>query len=516
MRRQDIQLLALAKQGDAAARREAGRRYLTGIDGFPRHVATGIEYLSRPDVVGHPESARFIAECLSLEEIAGSHQEEALRRAAAAGVAVAQVKHGAWLCVRHDRLAEAELWVTAARDSGNEAARRALRTLHHPLAAASLPAFLRALGSTGGIDMLQVALIALRQALAQRQLARLASGLRVAFAFETIANNELAEITVATVTLAEQTGQALEGVDAKAIEASLDARVGSGDRDAAHALGRALCCIACGVLEPLSLVSGFNVRKGVALLLRAADAGCEPAWLHLYRVYSDSRCSVANPQMARFCLEKAALAGQTEAQRRLGALELRASNSLRESERAIEWLQQAARGDDAHARTLLKSLVLPMQSDDDEAHSAIALVRREDPLLAVRLELARHFGLTKAEELSVDPAAGLRPWGLVVGRNPFISQIRLSAARAVPALSDAAMEALRRGAAIFGELSRDALAYEGDLRRRSARQRRIFQRHGLDEASFFANASATTLEALRVGSKWACKVKTSLRQALTA
>ena len=516
MRRQDIQLLALAKQGDAAARREAGRRYLAGVDGFPRHVATGIDYLSRPDVIGHPEAARFIAECLSLEEIVASHQEEALRRAAADGVAVAQVKHGVWLCVRHDRLAEAELWVTAARGSGNEAARRALRTLHQPLAAASLPAFLRALGSTGEIDMPQVALIALRQALAQRHLARLASGLRVAFAFGAIADNELAEITVATVTLAERAGHPLEGVDAKAIEASLETRVGSGDRDAAHALGRALCGIACGVLEPLSLVSGFNVRKGVALLLRAADAGCEPAWLHLYRVYSDNRCSVANPQMARFCLEKAALAGHTTAQRRLGALELRAASSLRESERAIEWLQQAAQGDDAHAQALLKSLVLPMHDDEGEAYSGIALVRGQDPLLAVRLELARHFGLTKAEALSVDPAEGLRPWGLVVGRNPFISQVRLSAARAIPALSDAAMEALRRGAAIFSELSRDALAYEGDLRCRSARQRRIFERHGLDEARFFASASVATLEALRVGPKWACRVKASLRQALAA
>jgi hypothetical protein len=195
---------------------------------------------------------------------------------------------------------------------------------------------------------------------------------------------------------------------------------------------------------------------------------------------------------------------------------LRTANSLGESERAIQWLQQAAQANDPHARGLLKSLVLPMQGDDDEAHSAIGLVRRDDPLLAVRLELARHFGLTKAEALSVDPSEGMRPWGLVVGRNPFISQIRLSAARAIPALSDAAMDALRRGAAIFSELSRDAMACEGDLRRRSARQRRTFERHGLDEASFFVNASSTTLDALRVGTKWACKVRAPLKQALAA
>jgi TPR repeat protein len=258
------------------------------------------------------------------------------------------------------------------------------------------------------------------------------------------------------------------------------------------------------------------MRKGAALLLRAADAGCDAAWLHLYRLHADHRLSIASPQMARFCLEKAALGGQPEAQRRLGALVLRAADSLSESEEAIQWLHQAANAKDLHAKRLLKSLVLPMEGSDEEANSAIELVRRDDPLLAVRLELARHFGLTKPEALCVDPVEGMRPWGLVVGKNPFISQIRMSAARAIPALSESAMDTLRRAASIFSQLSRDALAYEGDLRRRSARQRRAFERHGLDEAVFFASATSMTLEALRVGPKWACKVKEPLQLALAA
>ena len=57
MRRQDIQLLALARQGDAAARREVGRRYLLGADGFPHHVASGLEYLARDE----PAAARIIS-----------------------------------------------------------------------------------------------------------------------------------------------------------------------------------------------------------------------------------------------------------------------------------------------------------------------------------------------------------------------------------------------------------------------------------------------------------------------
>ena len=50
MRRQDIQLLATARQGDAAARCEVGRRYLLGVDGFTRHVASGLDHLQQPNV----------------------------------------------------------------------------------------------------------------------------------------------------------------------------------------------------------------------------------------------------------------------------------------------------------------------------------------------------------------------------------------------------------------------------------------------------------------------------------
>jgi TPR repeat protein len=220
--------------------------------------------------------------------------------------------------------------------------------------------------------------------------------------------------------------------------------------------------------------------------------------------------------MARFCLEKAALAGQVEAQRKLGALILRAADSLSESEQAIQWLHAAAQANDVHAQSLLRSLVLPLDGSDAEARSAIELVRQDDPWLAVRMQLARAFGLTKLEALCVDPAEGLRDWGLVVGKNPFISQIRLSAARAIPAVTESALETARRAAAFFGQGSRDAMAFEGDLRRRSLRQRRAFERHGLDESMFFANATSMTLEALRLGPKWAFRAKEPLQLALAA
>lgn len=516
MRRQDIQLLALARQGDVAARCEAGRRYLRGIDGFPLHIGTGLEYLTHPNLKGSAQAARIIAENLALEDILQTKQEGALTQAASSGSAIAQTKLGAWTAVRHGRIAEATRWLETASAAGHEAAQRALVALRQGDEALRLPGLLRALGGEAGADGAEVAMIAARDALADRDLARLAAALRTALALAPSLSGELAELVVAAVKLAEDLAQPLAGIEPKSIEAGLDLRANRGDRVAAYALGRALCGIACGVLQPATLADGLNMRKGVALLLRAADAGCDEAWLHLYRMHGDHRLSVANPQMARFCLEKAAIAGQVEAQRKLGALILRAADSLSESEQAIQWLHRAASAQDRHALELLKSLVLPLEGGDAEARSAIELVRQDDPWLAVRMQLAREFGLTKLEALCVDPAEGLREWGLVVGKNPFISQIRLSAARAIPAVSDSALETVRRAAAFFGQGSRDAMAFEGDLRRRSLRQRRAFERHGLDEGMFFANATSMTLEALRLGPKWAFRAKEPLQLALAA
>ena len=524
MRRQDIQLLALARQGDTAARCEAGRRYLLGVDGFPQHIATGLDYLSHANVRELPQAARIVAESLALEDILQLKQENALAQAAAAGSATAQVKLGVWLCVRHGKVEEGARWLDKAGAAGHESAIRAMTALRQPDADDPMTGFLNTLTASGDLKGPLVATISAQQALAERDLQRLAGSLRTALALAHTSTHtsaptlttELAELVTAAVKLAEESAKPLLGIEPHAIETALDMRTNRGDRDAAYALGRALCGIPCGVLAPEALAAGPNMRKGVALLLRAADGGCEEAWLHLYRMHGDHRLSVANPQMARFCLEKAALGGQTEAQRKLGALILRASDTLADSEQAIEWLHQAGQKGDTHAKSLMQSLVLPLAGDDAQAASAIELVRRDDPWLAVRMQLSRQFGLTKLEALCVDPADGLRPWGLVVGKNPFISQIRLSAARAIPAMNDAATEAARRAASFFGQSTRDAQAFEGDLRRRSLRQRRAFERHGLDEAMFFANATSMTLEALRLGPKWAFRAKEPLQLALAA
>jgi TPR repeat protein len=220
--------------------------------------------------------------------------------------------------------------------------------------------------------------------------------------------------------------------------------------------------------------------------------------------------------MARFFLEKSAASGKREAQRKLGALLLRAAGTLVESEQAIHLLHQAAGQGDDHAAALLASLVLPLQGSESEARMAIESLRGTHPVLAARLRLSRDFGLTRLEALCVDPVAGLRPWGLVVGKNPFITKSRLSAPRAIPAITTSARENLHRVASLFSTAHSAGGIIEGDVRRRTLIQKRAFEQHGLDESMFFAAASSTTLDAMRQGPKWAFRTREPLQLALAA
>jgi TPR repeat protein len=518
MRRQDIRLLAMARSGDVQARCEVGRRYLLGADGFPRHLASGIEHLSHPSVASLPQAAQIVAECMTLDEIVQARMMGALQRAADAGIAVAQAKLGAWWFARHAAAGAGPALLQAAAAQGLAAAQSALDEWRRVPAGAgvgaSLVAALRPLARQGLLDAGAVSLAAAQEALQLRDLPALGAALSAALALCETMPEELPELVVRAVEAAEATGTALVSLAAAAVEPILESRATAGDRDAAYALGRALCGIDLGSVPAGAIAEGQNMRKGAALLLRAADAGCDEAWLHLYRIHSDNRLSVANPQMARFFLEKAALRGMAEAQRRLGALVLRTASTLQESEQALGWLHQAAQQGDDHARLLLRSLVLPLEGEDEEADAAIAAVARTDPWLAARLRISREFGLTKLEALCFEPVSGLRPWGLVVGKNPFISQIRLSAPRAIPALTAQSLEHLRSVAEFFSRAGADASRYEGDLRRRSLNQRRLFAKLGLDEAMFFAVASSVALDSFRLGTKWAFRVREPLKMAL--
>ncbi len=516
MRRQDIRLLALARQGDLAARCEVGRRYLLGSDGFPQHLASGLEHLRLAARQDAARAARVLAECLPLHELLRAGELPMLQRAAADGSAIAQLRLAVALLALGGRTAgashaDATIWLqrAAARHAGAE---RVLDAAWSAPAQRRLAIVLAAAAAEDGFDAQAVALWAAHQARDQDRLEAMAAALTAAAALQpddTPWPDELATGLIALVQRAQDARHPLPVLPAQALRRALEQRAAAGDLPALSLLGRALSGLPTPAL-PADLFDGqLNVRKGAAWLLRAADGGDTEAWLLLYRLHADHSLSVANPQMARFFLEKAAQVGLPEAQRKLGALLLRGAATLAESEQAIAWLHAAAAQGDAHAGTLLRSLVLPVGGTDAEAAWALSMVQEHDVGLAARLALARAFGLTKLEALSVDPVQGLRPWGLVVGRNPFIVQARLSAPRAVPAVDGAAQQVAERAATLFRQIPAG-----GDLRVRSLRQRRLFERLGLAETLFFADASASVLDTLRLGPKWAHRTRAPLSLAL--
>ena len=516
MRRQDIQLLARARQGDIDARCEVGRRYLLGADGFPHHVSTGLEYLAHASLADSARAAVIVAEALPLHELIRLQQTPALITAASAGSTVAQLKYGAWVCASQRYPHEARRWLEPAAQAGQAGAGAALQAL----AQRQLPvrsAVLAALGHSGDIDARAVALLAVALSAQGDDAELMAQTLASLLALAPVTEPGVADaVCTALARAASLPGWVAAEIAPELIERCLDARALQGDAQAAWLLGRALCGIDHAPLLARALTAGQNMRKGAALLLRAADAGVDEAWLLLYRVHADNHASVANPQMARFFLEKAAIRGDVEARRRLGALILRTASRLHESEQGMHWLYEAAAAGDACAAQLLRSLVLPVGGDDDLAMTAIEAIRRDDPWLACRLRTARDFGLTKLEALSVDIVAGVRSWGLVVGPNPFIVQSRLAAARAVPALTAAAGQNLRRSAAFLQQARQDGGGVEGDLRKRGMRLRRALESYRIDEAIFFAEVRSTTLDALRQGTKWAFRARQPLRLALAA
>lgn len=542
MRRQDIQLLAQARRGDTRARCELGKRYLLGSDGFTRHVAMGIEHLRHPSLAQEPLAAATLVQNLPLHELLALGQTDLLQRAAQDGLATAQYGLGLWLSLLPGTRNEGRRWLQRAGQAGHPAAASALQALSNAPTAMVTQALLRsavsgAAAATGHqatqVDGQALARQAAEQAAAAQDLPALLDSLSAAVALlrptaphpraaqadtdATLPEQalvQLAPLLAQALNLAERSGQQLQGLPAAVWRQALEHLAAQGDRQAAYTLGRSLSGQACPHLPAEVYAEHQNVRKGAAFLLRAADAGVDAAWLLLYTLHADHRLSVANPQMARFFLEKGAQAGLAEAQRKLGALMLREAHTIAGTEQAMGWLYSAAVQADTHALTLLQSLVLPVQGDEAEAQRVLEQVRAADPWLAARLGLARAFGLTKLEALSLEPAEGLRPWGLVVGRNPFIQQARLAAPRAVPALHAAAHQAAQHAAELYTHSGQERSLTEGDLRNRSLRQRRLFDRLGVADSLFFADASTTTLDSLRLGAKWAYKVRQPLSAAL--
>lgn len=511
MRRQDTRLLSLARQGDTTALCEVGRRYLLGADGFPRYPDLGLEYLSHPALVTSVQATLVIADALPLGELARRNLLLALATAARAGLVSARLKLGIWRTLTSPDNTEAMALLASAADAGCAKAAGALKAVR---ASPSNPGtvILNALLNFPEMDVQGAIVQALATAVRCRDLDFIARVLRQALLLRFESTAELADGVCDALSLLQHRGLSLMPYQSERVEALLALCVNRGNAAAALLLGRALCGIDVPSIPSSLLTARRNVRRGAALLLRAADAGFTEAWTLLYHLHSDGHGSVANPQMARFFLEKAADSGSTGAQRQLGALLLRSATSLDEAEQGVQWLHMASGAGDLLARQLLSTLLLSCEGSENEASSAIGAILGDDPWVAYRLRIARDFGLTKAEAMHADLVAGARAWGLVLLATPPVGKARIP--RVLPALRPQALDNLRMAVEFFRH-SDQAMA-SGDVGRRQRAQRLRFalQRQGIDESLFFVQASGPALSARRVSAAWAFHSRLKIQAAL--
>lgn len=514
MRRQDLQLLNRARAGDFGARCDVGRRYLMGSEGFPQNVELAMSYLHGALQRGDIRAHTVMSECMSLRDLIAHDRLDSLKLAASQNLPRAQFMLGVWTLLTSESSDVSTRLIERAASGGCADAVSVMSILGDDIRDATLMV-LRIATRAHPTDAHEVARRAVVVALPGESGAVLQRAMRCMIDCSATLTPGVADVVLQVVERARSLPYWPTTVEAVVFESCLEDCAARGSASAASILGLAYCGQDQGAVAAHAITTSRNLRKGAALLLRAADGGLTDAWDVLYRIHADNRSSVANPQMARFFLEKAATTGDAQAQRRLGALVLKTASSLHESEIALQWLHTAAQRDDIPAQNILRSLVLPVDGEDEIADTAIEAMMSEAPSIASRLRVARDFGLTRLEALCVDVMAGVRPWGLVVGENRYLAQVRLAQPRAVPSLSEKIHQRLRRSAAHFAQQRQDGGSPEGDLRTRSARLRRLLSSYGVEESIFFAKASSNKLDTLRHGPKWAFCARGLLQSAVS-
>ena len=508
MRRDNIRLRALARAGDLEARIKLGGFYLQGLLDFPRNIKLALEYLSTPALKFRNDVAVLICSHLDILEIIEHSQVENLRKAAALD-GCARIKLITLLIIRKN-LDELAFW----RGRNDGLLCKDIQKVLAQRADQDLAQALLRISEKYNIPCLDIIAAEAGAALSEGDYGRAEQALGLVAPDAQGIPDAIHEAIARIVSVAEESGRKLEKIPSTLIEASLEHSAAASDKHSCYLLGRMLAGLKTEFIETSQRSRSINLRKAIALLLKAADNGRAQAWMDLFYLCSDYRSSVGNPSMARFFLEKAAASGIAEAKRRLGALTLKEAKTIEHMEKGLSLLYESSIHGDSIANGIIKTLVLEVNGCEEEANSGIEEVQQIAPLLATRLRLARHFGLTKLEALSINPSTAIRPWGLVVQRNLHIKKGNLSEPRAVPAASRKALETIRNAAMEFAPHGEIADLLEGSLRARALKQRRIFQKVKLQENLFFSQANSTQRDALRIGTRWAQHQKKFLDQAL--
>jgi len=490
MRLEDIQLRDAARRGDAQACLAMAERLFSGRGGFPRNYTLGLAYLQQELIRKNAAAVLLLGNLVPLDVVLAQQLQPYLRDAADLGSCLAALKLGTLLALR-----------TESRDEGTRLIKKSRISdgfvdgpqLQDPSAASR---FLKELPPQV-VNAPELALWGARAALKEQSVENACYFIAIAADLMPF-NQKLAEIVSSTVQLAAKSHTRLN-LPVDLAERSLVACSAGGEVEAQYGLGCAFAGIPYGQLVPQRIVRSRNFEKAAALLLRAADAGRSEAWLNLSQMIPSCRGAIFSKGVARFFLEKAALAGVLDAQTKLGAALLSEAVSLENAEEGITWLGIAAEKSCPTARDLLQTLVLPIpELPSDYEKSTIQRIETIDLELGARVSLARALHLTRREAMNFNAKRDIKPWGLLIPGASYENP----KGRLAPAASPAMKLVLQRTSEFFAASS----PIENTLLvQRSRAQRHVFKLLSISEAVFFSNEIGRSLSHYGYGRHWASR-----------
>ncbi|HVZ42196.1 MAG TPA: hypothetical protein VHA82_00180 [Ramlibacter sp.] len=488
---EDIRLRDAAKRGDAQACLAMAERLFSGSKRLSRNYLLGLAYLQQELNRKSKAAILLLANSVPLDILLAQQLHPYLREAAALGSCLATLKLGTLLALRSESRGEGTRLI---KRSGICEGVIGDLEFDDPCAVARFLKQLPPRVANGP----ELALWGARAALNEQSVEHACYFVAVA-ANSMPLDYRLAKIVSSTVHLAAASQRTRLDLPVDLVEHSLLACSARGEIDAQFVLGCAFAGMPYGQLMPQRIVRTRNFEKAAALLLRAADAGECQAWLKLSQMTPSFRGAISSKGIARFFLEKAALAGVLEAQTKLGAALLKEATTLERAEEGIAWLGLAARKSCPMARELLRTLVLPIHElAPDYEKSMVERIRAIDPELGVRVSLARALHLTRREAMTFNARRDIRPWGL---RIPGASHENPKG-RLAPVVSPEMESELQRASEFFAASSsiEDMLFVQ-----RSRAQRRIFKLLSIPESIFFADEIGRSLSHYGYGRHWACR-----------
>ncbi len=216
-------------------------------------------------------------------------------------------------------------------------------------------------------------------------------------------------------------------------------------------------------------------KKALRWLNQAAKNGMTEAYYIISKIYLKPEFSQRNSVAAQHYLQQAAQAGHVLAQLEWGGeLWRRRGNENNEDVKALYWFSQAASQGNEEAAAWIRRIAGPDSPQDwaRQAHEKIIANRRRQPsspwpltsqYMAARVELALHFGLSRAEALVLDVKKADCGHCLVVDIRDYHPR---SKRRLIVIRDERMRQMVSRIRHLFSDVDNSEIGPEGNYRRR--------------------------------------------------